>query len=169
MFSQLRKHENVGCLRAAPLTVVHGRGFYKSGERVENSPYLARVFESIPGVSSFRLIAHPLCEPQCAKNVAGARYAATNSSCDLTGGHLFTIRQQGDHGEGNGVAKKTAQPRLPVAYLFHERCLSCFRNCENMRVWPNSKLEILHVRQNVDPVRIHSQKYSRSCPCRLVL
>src|SRR4030095_6757416 len=99
--------------------MVHGCGFYKSGERVENSPYLARVFESISGVSSFRLISHHLCEPQCAKNIAGARSAATDSPCDLTGAHLFTIRQQGDHGEGNGVAEKTAQPRLPIAHFFH--------------------------------------------------
>jgi hypothetical protein len=31
-----------------------------------------------------------------------------------------------------------------------------------MKVWPKSKMEILHVRQGVDPVRVHLEKYSRS-------
>ncbi len=119
MFSQLRKRENVGDLPAAPLTVAHGRSLYKSGERVENSAHLARVFKSVSGVSSFGLISHQLCKPQCSKNIASARYAATHSSGDLAGAHLFTFRQQGDHRKGNGVAKETAQPRLPVAHLFH--------------------------------------------------
>jgi hypothetical protein len=33
----------------------------------------------------------------------------------------FIIRQQGNHGEGNGVSEKAAQPWLPIAYFFHGR------------------------------------------------
>jgi hypothetical protein len=118
-FSQLRKRESIGGLGAVQLTAAHGRGLYKSGERVENSLHLARVFESVSGVSSLGLIAHDFGKSQRSKNIAGARYAATDGSCNLTGAHRFTFRQQGDHGEGNGIAKETAQPRLPVAHFFH--------------------------------------------------
>jgi hypothetical protein len=106
---------------AAPLALVHGCGPYESGERVENSSHPPRVFESISSVSPFGLIAYQLCKPQCTKDIAGARHAAANRSCDLTGAHLFTIRQQKNHGEGSRVSEKTAQARLPIAYFFRGR------------------------------------------------
>jgi hypothetical protein len=105
---------------ASPLAPVHGSSFYESGERVENSAHLARVFESISGVSPFGLIAHQLRKPQCAKNIAGA-VRCGQSLLRLTGAHLFAINQQGNDGEGNGISQKSAQPRLPIAYFFHGR------------------------------------------------
>ena len=93
MFSQLRKGESIGGLAAAPLTAAHGRGLYKSGERVENSLHLARVFEPVSSVSSLGLIAHDFGKPQRSKNIAGARYAAADGSGNLTGTHLFTFRE----------------------------------------------------------------------------
>jgi hypothetical protein len=94
---------------ADPLAPVHGCGFYESGERIENSSHLAWVLEPISGVLSLGLIAYQLCKPQGAQNIAGARHAAADRSCDLTGAHLFTIGQQRNHGEGNRISQKTAQ------------------------------------------------------------
>jgi hypothetical protein len=58
----------------------------------------------------------------------------TNGSCDLTGAHLFTFRQQRDDGEGNGVAEKTPQPRLPIGHLLHGAMLVMFSQCEKVKI-----------------------------------
>jgi hypothetical protein len=72
-------------------------------------------------MSPLGVIAYQFCKPQCAKKIAGARYAAANRSCDLTDALPIIIRQQGNHGEGKGVSEKAAQPWLPIAYFFHGR------------------------------------------------
>jgi hypothetical protein len=38
---------------------------------------------------------------------------------DLARAHVFVFRQQRDHGEGNGIAEQTTQPRLSITHLFH--------------------------------------------------
>ena len=119
IFSELRKRESVADLQAAPLTAVHGRGFYKSGERVKNSVYLAQVFEPVASMPSFGLVAHQLRQPQRAKYIARARYAPADGFRDLAGAQFFVFREQGNDSEGNRVAEKTAQPRLSIAHLFH--------------------------------------------------
>jgi hypothetical protein len=119
MFSQLRKHENGRSFSAPLRTLGHSGGLHKSGKRIENPAYLARVLESVSGLRSYGLISHHLGEPQRPKNVAGSRHASANGASDLARAHLFALRQPTDDGEGGGIAEQPAQPRLPVVDLFH--------------------------------------------------
>jgi hypothetical protein len=86
---------------------------------VENPPDVARMFESVSGMPSFRLVTHQLCQSQRAENIAGPRDAAADGLGNFPGAHLFSIHQQGNHGKGDRIAEEPAQPRLPVGQFFH--------------------------------------------------
>jgi hypothetical protein len=45
-------------------------------------------------------------QPQRAQDIARARYAPTDSSCDFTEAQVFTAGQQSDHGKGHWVAEQ---------------------------------------------------------------
>jgi hypothetical protein len=100
-------------LNCLPLTVKtrstarHRCRFYKPGKRFENSPYLARMLQSITRVSPVGLISHYLSKPQRAQDIARARHAPADSLRDLTGGQVFTIGQQANHGKGDRVPEQT--------------------------------------------------------------
>ena len=96
-----------------------GGGLHKSRKRVENPLDLARMFESVSGVPSFRLVTHQLCQSQRAENIAGSRDAAADGFRNFAGAQLFSIHQQGNHGKGDRIAEEPAQPRLPVGQFFH--------------------------------------------------
>jgi len=89
-YTQLSRQSNAifGCL---PLT--RGCGLYESRESVEDSPYLARVFESVLAAATFCLVPLHLPKPQRGKNVAGARHAPTDGFDNLTGAHLFVFSE----------------------------------------------------------------------------
>jgi hypothetical protein len=82
--------------------------FYKTGKRLENSPFFARMLQSITRVSPFGLIADHLGKPQGAQNIAGARHAPADSSRDLPVLRSLPLAQYGDHGKGHRVAEETA-------------------------------------------------------------
>ena len=96
-----------------PRLTVGGRGgLHKPRKGVENPPDLARMFESVSGVPSFRLVTHQLCQSQCSENIAGPRDAAADGFRNFAGAHLFSVRQQGNNGKRNGIAEKPAPSRL---------------------------------------------------------
>ena len=77
------------------------------------------MFEPVLRSRSFGLISDYVGEPQSPEDIAYARYAPASGFGDLARVHLLAFSQQADHREGNGISQEPAQPRLPVAHLFH--------------------------------------------------
>ena len=88
---------------------------YEAGERIEDLSHFARVLEPVAAMASFGLVAHQFGQSQRPENIACSRHAPADRLGDLAGGHVLSF----NHGKRHGIAENPAQPRLPVAHLFH--------------------------------------------------